>query len=123
MSDKYRDMMKPYKDLSRDELMDVVRDLLDSLALTEIVMNQPKSDLTYSNSMSFSPTAIREDVSEIMDNYDKDSEQYQAFKWALQASDNELNAVASFILSDDDLWNTYRSSLVNGLVEFVCQAK
>lgn len=123
MSDKYRDMMKPYKDLSRDELMNVVRDLLDSLALTEIVMNQPKSDLTYGNSMSFSPSAIREDVSEIMDNYDKDSEQYQAFKWALQASDNELNAVASFILSDDDLWNTYRSSLVNGLVEFVCQAK
>lgn len=42
MSDKYRDMMKPYKDLSRDELMNVVRDLLDSLALTEILMNQPK---------------------------------------------------------------------------------
>jgi hypothetical protein len=78
------------------------------------------TDLTWSNCVAYSPSSIREEVSESLSEYYPD----EAFiDWALSASDDELNAVASYILSADDVWQNFTLNLVEGLREGHRRAK
>lgn len=70
------------------------------------------TDLTWSNTVAYSPFAIRDEIREsLMENYEGEG----FIDWGLAASDDDLSAVASFILSADDVWTNYTLNLVEGL--------
>lgn len=72
------------------------------------------NDLTWSNCIAYSPTSIREELEETLsDTYS--GEEWLA--WAENASDDELNEVARYILSADDVWQNFTINLVEGLRE------
>ena len=78
------------------------------------------NDLKYGNTMAFSPSALREEAECILDAgiYSEDESWHEAMKWCIDtATDDHLNAVASYILDDDDLWTTYRRSVTEGLLQ------
>jgi len=85
---------------------------------TEIVelaqkIGQPINDLTYGNVMSFSPSAIREEIREsLWEGYPED---HDLLEWAESQPDSVLNQIAQYILQDDSLWNEYPSLLMDGL--------
>ena len=76
------------------------------------------TDLKWGNTVAFSPIALREEAGAIIDAgvYEEGDSEYEAFMWCINiATDDELNMVASYILDDDDLWNTYKTSVTDGL--------
>jgi hypothetical protein len=78
------------------------------------------TDVTWGNSIAFSPQALREEAQEILDAgiYDEGESWHEAFTWcATQATDDDLKDVASYILDDDDLWTTYRTSVTEGVLQ------
>lgn len=78
------------------------------------------NDLKYGNTMAFSPSALREEAECILDAgiYSEDESWHEAMKWCIEtATDDHLDAVASYILDDDDLWTTYRRSVTEGLLQ------
>ena len=72
------------------------------------------NDMTYSNTVSYSPSSIREEIRESLSEYYTDEEW---LSWAEQASDDDLNEVAGYILSADDVWQNFSINLVDGLRE------
>lgn len=81
----------------------------------------PLEDLLSSNTMSFSPLALREEAREMLDSggyidADDTSPEAEAVRWcAYIATDDELNEVGQWIMNDDDLWQTYRTSFTEGI--------
>lgn len=74
-----------------------------------------QTDLSWGNCIAFSPSAIREEIIEsLRDAYPDDKE---ALEWGLSASDDELNEVASYIIQNDSIWETYKNDLLDGLRE------
>jgi hypothetical protein len=75
------------------------------------------TDLTFGNCVAYSPSAIRQEVRENLSYNDAIDETVLA--WALRATDDQLNAVASYILnSSANVWDSYTEDLVDGLIEF-----
>jgi hypothetical protein len=75
------------------------------------------TDLTFGNCVAYSPSAIRQEVRENLSYNDAIDETVLA--WALRATDDQLNAVASYILnSSANVWDSYIEDLVDGLIEF-----
>lgn len=94
-------------------------DEADLLALAE-ENGKPinKTDLKWGNTIAFSPVALREEANAIIDGgiYEEGDSEYEAFMWCINtATDDDLNMVASYILDDDDLWQTYKTSVIDGL--------
>lgn len=72
------------------------------------------NDLTWGNTVAYSPTAIRTEVRESLGEYYPDE---PWLEWAENATDDELNEVASYILQQDDVWQNFTINLVEGLRE------
>ena len=72
------------------------------------------TDLTWGNTVAYSPSAIRTEVRESLSEYYPDEEW---IAWAENATDDELNEVASYILQQDDVWQNFTINLVEGLRE------
>ena len=81
--------------------------------------NLQVNDLTYGNTMAFSPEALREEARALLDaGFASDESRRDAFSWCANiATDDQLNQVASYILDDDDLWRTFRTSVIDGLLQ------
>ena len=81
----------------------------------------PISELLSSSTMSFSPLALREEARELLGdtgyyNPDDTSDEAEAIRWsAYIATNDELNEVGHWIMNDDDLWQTYRTSFTEGI--------
>lgn len=78
------------------------------------------TDLRWGNTVAFSPVALREEAEAILDAgiYEEGEVWYDAMKWCTEtATDDQLNEVASYVLDDDDLWTTYRTSVTEGLLQ------
>lgn len=80
------------------------------------------NDLTYSNCIAYSPSAIREELycmeeSGYFENALEDER--SAIVWArTTASNEELNHLAQYILSWDSVWTEYNESLLSGLMDY-----
>lgn len=90
----------------------------DDDAMVTLAMSNGKrleiTDLTWGNCVAYSPSAIREEIRESLSEYYGDEEW---LSWAENATDDELNAVARYILSADDVWQNFSTNLVEGLRE------
>jgi len=101
----------------------ITDDLLEDHEIVERAEEDglPISELLSSNTMSFSPLALREEARELLGGggyYEPDdtSEEAEAIRWsAYIATDDELNEVGHWIMNDDDLWQTYRTSFTEGI--------
>ncbi len=63
------------------------------------------TDLLPRNTVAFSPSAIREELSYILDNRDDDDPERPMLEWAMSAGDEHLASVADWILGSDDFWD------------------
>lgn len=90
----------------------------DDDAMVTLAMSNGKrleiNDLTWGNCVAYSPSSIREEIRESLSEYYGDEEW---LSWAENATDDELNAVARYILSADDVWQNFSTNLVEGLRE------
>lgn len=78
------------------------------------------ADVTYCNGMFFSPSALRENAREVIDigAYDTFPDTKDALLWiAGIATDDELQETAGWILNNDDLWESYNQSFIDGILE------
>lgn len=74
-----------------------------------------QTDLSWNNSIAYSPSSIREEIVEALrERYPDDKE---ALDWGMSASDDELNEVASYIITADGVWENFHSDLMDGLRE------
>lgn len=73
------------------------------------------NDMTYGNVISYSPSSIRLEVRESL-KYKMDESYKEMLDWAENgASDDDLNAVAEYVLSSDDIWVAFHENLIDGL--------
>lgn len=101
-----------------DDTGEVPSEALDTSAATrwaEFIGQQ--NDLTWGNCIAYSPSAIREEIRESLSwKYEADRDK-TVLEWALTASDDALNEVASYIIQSDHIWETYGIDLMDGLRE------
>lgn len=80
------------------------------------------NDLTYSNCIAYSPSAIREELYCMEDGgmFEDESEDLRsAITWArVTASNEELNLMAQYILSSDSVWIDYKDNLLSAVVDY-----
>jgi len=67
------------------------------------------NDLTYANSMSFSPTALRDEFE------NGSTTDTPEFKFAQQLTEEQLQELGQYILSSDYMWNVYQEELLSGI--------
>jgi hypothetical protein len=75
------------------------------------------TDLTYRNTVAFSPSALRSEAEEQLSNgYATDDDTIAYLTWTAEvATDDELNEVAGYILNDDGLWGEYNTTVMDGM--------
>lgn len=77
----------------------------------------PGTDLTFSNSISFSPSALRDWALFLIKDDPEDGEYRSAIEWCIKASDDELNGIATYVLNCwDSLWEEYREAVIDGIL-------
>lgn len=75
------------------------------------------NDLTFGNTMSFSPSALREEARALLDSgaitFLADEDPVAGLcKWMLAASDDQLNQVAEIALQADGLWDLFQETWI-----------
>ncbi len=96
-------------------------DYFDDTAVVEIAERIGKplnlTDLTYRNTVAFSPSALRSEAEEQLSNgYATDDDVIAYLTWTAEvATDDELNEVAGYILNDDTMWNEYNTTVMDGM--------
>lgn len=102
-----------------DETGEMPAEAIDSEACVswEEFINANTTDLTWGNCIAYSPSAIREEITEsLLARYESDKDQ-AVLTWAATATDDDLNEIASYILQSDLIWTTYIDDLMDGLRE------
>lgn len=77
-----------------------------------------QTDLTYRNTVAFSPMSLRSEAQELLSQgyYDADEDILKQLAWCAEiATDDELNQVAGYILNDDALWAEYNTTIMDGI--------
>lgn len=99
---------------SDDLIESSITDLIENGTAKPLVL----TDLEWGNCIAYSPRAIREEIDEMMEFISADDEDRQALEWAMnEATDEQLNNVATYILDDDQMWISYRANLIDGVRE------
>lgn len=69
------------------------------------------NDLTFANSMSFSPTALRDEFQ----NSHLNEQDIPEFKFASELTQEQLEELGQYILCSDYMWNVYQEELLSGI--------
>jgi len=104
-------------------------DALDEVAkrngknLEEMLERIGYGDLSYTNSITYSPRSLREEADIIIqagtyEDYEDAAKVAEMLNWVLNAPDDSLNLVAQYILADDRLFSEYKSNFIAGLKWF-----
>ena len=74
------------------------------------------TDLTYRNTVAFSPSALRSEAEERLGQGYATDDSIAYLTWCAEvATDEELNEVAGYILNDDGLWSEYNTTVMDGM--------
>ena len=74
------------------------------------------TDLTYRNTVAFSPSALRSEAEEQLSQGYATDDSIVYLTWCAEvATDDELNEVAGYILNDDGLWTEYNTTVMDGM--------
>lgn len=103
-----------------DETGEIPDEAIDSEAAVpfpEFVKSQG-TDLTWGNCIAYSPSSIREEIREsLWEIYADDEDDKAVLEWGKTATNDELNQVASYILSDHQIWGSFAEDIIEGLRE------
>lgn len=82
----------------------------------------PEHDLTWGNTIAFSPMALREEAEALIDagyyQHDDGSLHLKAMEWVIEvATDADLEPIAGYILSDDRAWAFYKEAVMDGIFD------
>jgi hypothetical protein len=72
-------------------------------------------DLTYANTMAFSPQSLKEEIQERLDNNPEDP----TYIRAAQFTNEELEVLGSYIMGSDYLWSVYSEEFYQGVRGFI----
>lgn len=71
-------------------------------------------DVSYGNIICYSPSSLREEARVMLDDC-TDSLTREALEFVIRdATDEELDDVASYILNADDVWDSFRNNVLEG---------
>ena len=74
------------------------------------------TDLTFRNTVAFSPSALRSEAEEQLGQGYATDDSIAYLTWCAEvATDDELNEVAGYILNDDTLWGEYNTTVMDGM--------
>ena len=74
------------------------------------------TDLTFRNTVAFSPSALRSEAEEQLSQGYATDDSIVYLTWCAEvATDDELNEVAGYILNDDTLWGEYNTTVMDGM--------
>ena len=74
------------------------------------------TDLTFRNTVAFSPSALRSEAEEQLGQGYATDDSIAYLTWCAEvATDDELNEVAGYILNDDGLWSEYNTTVMDGM--------
>jgi hypothetical protein len=95
-------------------------DYFDDTAVVEIAerIGTPLNltDLTFRNTVAFSPSALRSEAEEQLSQGYATDDSIAYLTWTAEvATDDELNEVAGYILNDDTLWGEYNTTVMDGM--------
>ena len=81
-------------------------------------------DMTYANSVSYSPLSLKDESEALIDieewdKYDEHEIIKAAIEWVYNtATTEELNEVSQYIMVSDDVWDGYKSNMIQGLMSY-----
>lgn len=71
-------------------------------------------DVTYGNIVCYSPSSLREEAGELIDNV-TDPDTRNALSFVMNgATDDELNALAQYILNGETVWTAFHEDIIDG---------
>ena len=87
-------------------------------SLAQICKFTGYGDNRYSWSVSYSPKSIKDEADAWLEGgiYTETDKEYDALKWALSASEEELADVSNHIVTYDSVWDGFRDNLLEGLL-------
>lgn len=92
----------------------------DEMVAEAFESGTPLTDQLSKNVMSFSPLALREEAMSKLDSTSPDdvSDEARAIRWcAKEATEDQLNAIGEWILTDNDpLWSAWQVGFTDGIV-------
>jgi hypothetical protein len=106
---------------SDSEISGIARRLGKSLS--EIGSTTGWGDLTYATSISFSPLSLREEASVWLESglshhAVEDEDIAEALEWCVTvANEDELNLIGQICVAENDLWEPYRDTFIEVLLE------
>lgn len=104
--------------IDTEDLIEDPEFIADSLIANGKAKPLRLTDLEWGNCVAYSPRAMREEIDEMMAFVGASDEDRPALEWALNdATDEQLNNVATYILDDDTMWISYRSNIIDGVRE------
>jgi len=81
-------------------------------------------DVTYANSVSYSPLSLKDEAEVLIDiqqwdMYDEQESVKAALEWAYNtATVEELDDVSKYIMVSDDVWDGYKTNMIQGLMSY-----
>jgi hypothetical protein len=81
-------------------------------------------DVTYANSVSYSPLSLKDEAEVLIDiqqwdMYDEQESVKAALEWAYnKATVEELDDVSKYIMVSDDVWDGYKTNMIQGLMSY-----
>jgi len=84
-------------------------------SITKMLERSGFGDLTYANTMAFSPQSLKEEIQERLDNNPEDP----TYIRAAQFTDEELEVLGSYIMGSDYLWSVYSEEFYQGIRGFI----
>jgi hypothetical protein len=89
------------------------------ISIQEMGRNTGWGDNKYSYAVSYSPKSIRDECESFIDGgiYDETDREWHAVKWVLDmATQEQIENLSKWIMSNEGVWNEYRSNLMETLM-------
>ena len=110
------------KELSEDDFTcSELQEVADRAGISISTMGRDTGwgDNKYSYAVSYSPKSIHDECLMFLDGgiYDETDREWHAVKWVLEtATQEQVEDLSSSIMSHDNVWNEYRSNLMETLM-------
>ena len=101
---------------SDSELRDIAK---SGISVAQMGRDTGWGDNGYRYSVSYSPLCLREEAQVYIDGgiYTEGDDEWEALKWAENATAEELSEVSDNIMEYDGVWDDFRSNFIESLLE------
>ena len=89
------------------------------ISVAQMARDTGFGDNAYRYTVSYSPKSIHDECESFLDGgiYDETDREWHAVKWVLDtATQEQIENLSQWIMSNDSVWNEYRSNLMESLM-------